>query len=109
MWIFTTLGFFSVVAHRDKPDRLCVRARNKLDITALRIKLGKPRPKIIETPEADYPFRMIVNRERFAGAMSNLVRDTLYDNFKNQIYKQDPDREATYHDVWTILKRTIPR
>ncbi|MFN8150301.1 MAG: hypothetical protein U0R24_04125 [Solirubrobacterales bacterium] len=36
MWLFTTQGFYSVVAHRDDPETLIVRGRTREDIEALR-------------------------------------------------------------------------
>ena len=36
MWVMTTQGFYSVVAHRDEPDSVIVRARTSEDIEALR-------------------------------------------------------------------------
>ena len=34
MWLFTTQGFYSVVAHRDDPETLIVRARTRARRTA---------------------------------------------------------------------------
>jgi hypothetical protein len=36
MWLVTTQGFYSVVAHRGDPDRVLVRARVREDLEALR-------------------------------------------------------------------------
>ena len=36
MWIALTEGWLSIVAHRDKPDHLLVRARNPKHITRIR-------------------------------------------------------------------------
>ena len=44
MWLFTTQGFYSVVAHRRDPDRLLVRARAREDLEALRDQIPVNRP-----------------------------------------------------------------
>lgn len=36
MWLFTTQGFYSAVAHRSDPSRAIVRARAREDLEALR-------------------------------------------------------------------------
>lgn len=47
----TTRGFFSVVAHRDEPTQVLVRARARQDFEAL---AGVAEPfEIAETPHAD--------------------------------------------------------
>ena len=37
MWLLTTRGFFSVVAHRNEPDAVLVRARARIDLAYTRI------------------------------------------------------------------------
>lgn len=39
MWLITTQGFYSVVAHRTDPDRVLVRCRTQADIEALRVQI----------------------------------------------------------------------
>jgi hypothetical protein len=55
MWIFTNLGMISIVADRNNPDHLLVRAREKGTIEALfSVK------KVKETKSADYRFRLSI-------------------------------------------------
>ena len=61
MWIALTEGWLSIVAHRDKPDHLLVRARNPSHI---RRTFGE---RVMYTDaDADYPFRADVPREDVA-------------------------------------------
>lgn len=61
MWLITTQGFYSVVAHRNRPDILLVRARAHADIEALRDQILDLEP--YEDPRADYRWRTEVSRE----------------------------------------------
>ena len=101
MWIFTVHGYVSVVAHRDHPDRLLVRARRAEHLQAL-----FPDAKVHCTPKADYRYRADVAREQFLGRMLGHLATIDYDNFKAAI----PDAE--YHDaaaeVWQVMHRIQP-
>ena len=62
MWIFCKYGFFSAVQHKDKTDKLLIRARFEGDLERLAGGLPEDERKlcssITETPHADYRFRM---------------------------------------------------
>jgi len=115
MWIMTTMGFFSVVqsARRlDGRDEVMVRARCEEDIAGFVASLdGAPwstpldRGPVIDTPRADYPFRVIVKREAFARWLAGEVMRLDYGNFKNEVAKTDPDRShGPYMRVWSALR-----
>lgn len=105
MWIFTDTGFFSVVAHREKPGYLLVRARARADLEALAKRLTKA-PRIAERPDADYRYRMLVPAEAFATVMADAVRSIDYDNFKDAVAeRQGQDRAHVYLGVWDHLRR----
>jgi len=98
MWIALTEGWLSIVAHRNKPDHLLVRARNPKHI---RRTFGE---QVMYTDaDADYPFRADVPREDVARFLVRRLEHMAYDNFKNTI---DDDR---YHDaavdVWRAMYR----
>ena len=57
MWVALTEGWLSIVAHRDKPDHLLVRARNPKHITRT-----FPDAEMYTNADADYPFRADVLR-----------------------------------------------
>jgi hypothetical protein len=103
MWIFTPLGFFSVVQKPDD-DRLTVRARFAGDLERLRDAHLPELGAVAETPAADYRFRARVDRAAFARALSALATAIDYDNFKSTVARrQGKARAAIYGDVWEIL------
>jgi len=98
MWIFTSQGFISVVAHRNHPQRLLVRARAKKHLENL---FPAIKSEIQETPNADYGFRVVVERELFATWIKKQATKLDYDNFKNSIQEQVYHHAA--NDVWAIM------
>jgi hypothetical protein len=81
MWIFTTEGFISVV---EKPGEteLTVRARDERSLATLSAAAGV---SVIETPMADYPFRIIVSREVLSAWLVEHVDGLDYSNFKSAV------------------------
>jgi hypothetical protein len=104
MWLLTTQGFYSVVAHRDHPEMLLVRAQTRDDIEALRNQIPDLAP--YEDPNADYRWRAEVTREQWVEALEQLGGAIDYPNFKNPVADvQGPEREGLYHQVWQALRR----
>jgi len=98
MWIALTEGWLSIVAHRDKPDHLLVRARNPKHI---RRTFGE---QVMYTDtDADYPFRADVLREDVARFLVRRLEHMTYDNFKATI------DENRYHDAALNVWRTMYR
>ena len=60
MWLFTSIGFFSVVAHRDKKKTVMVRARCRQDLLAFRKKYCKKLKPIVHELATDYEGRIKV-------------------------------------------------
>jgi hypothetical protein len=107
MWLFTPKGFYSVVVHRDDPNRLLVRARTREDLEALREQI--PDLELVEDEHADYHWRTIVDRMQWFGALVRIAEDIDYDNFKDAVRReQGPERAALYGRVWSEL-RTLQR
>lgn len=108
MWIVTPIGFFSIV---QKPgDKaaglLTVRARVRSDLDALRASALPTLGETIESRETDYRFRAVAPRQDVQAAISKLVAELDYSNFKSKVAKaQGPKRERLYHDVWSVLHR----
>lgn len=102
MWIFTKAGFFSVVQDRDNPDMLLLRSRKRLDLENL-CQIAKVEDDIWNDPQADYPWRMRIEKEEFSRVAGEMVFDINYDNFKNTIARQNPNRAVTYAQVWADL------
>jgi hypothetical protein len=102
MWLMTTFGFFSVV-QKPGDERLTVRARCETDLDALRARV----PALGATDRksgSDYPVRARIARADFALAMSDLVRELDYANFKSAVARrQGHERAHTYGKVWSAL------
>lgn len=105
MWLFTTIGFFSAVEHREMRSCLLVRCRVREDAERLIDACNTRSPEVIETPDADYPYRVIVSKREFAMLIADLITDTDYDNFKAEISCTDQGvaRARLYGNVWGIL------
>jgi hypothetical protein len=103
MWIFTTTGFFSIV--KVDVGRVQIRGRSLPDIRRLCRRFGLKFDRIIRTPHADYPFRVLVTRKAWVNIATALAADVEgYDNFKRAVAVTDPDRAKVYEEVWWILK-----
>ena len=96
MWLFLSGGFVSIVAHRNKPDHLLVRARNMTHLKSL-----FPNAKHFSLKQSDYPHRAVVERSAVAKMFGDYVLNMKYDNFKNSI------SESSYfhvcHGVWSLM------
>lgn len=95
MWIFLKNGFFSIVADRDEPRNLLVRSRFLGDIERVFHVCS------VETPTADYRYRVSVKREEVLAALSFQTATMEYGNFKNSV--EDKTRLPAYHDVWGTM------
>jgi hypothetical protein len=105
MWLYTTIGFFSVVQKSldGQPDdgSLLIRARANGDLEALREKYMPELGEIIYTPHGDYKFRASISHDDFARGLAGLVKDVDYSNFKSEVArKQGNARAYVYHNVW---------
>ena len=120
MWVFTRYGFFSAVCARQgdgghaqpvDPDRIMVRARVRAHLEALKERfpdlLGDR--GILESPSADYAFRIFVPKPVWSEVVAALAEETEYDNFKSAVAKQQGDADTAYvhalHQVWSVMHR----
>jgi hypothetical protein len=104
MWLFSDIGFFSAVAHRDNADAIVVRTRARGDLEALRERL-LPDLAILDTPAADYAHRAIVPRDDWAYAVCRLAETIDYPNFKDAVAaRQGPDRADRYLEIWHVMQ-----
>jgi hypothetical protein len=107
MWLITPIGFFSIVQKTDDAaaDTLTIRARVRGDLEALRDKYVPELGEIIEGAGTDYPFRAVTPRASLSAALTAIVADLDYDNFKSEVAKrQGATRAHAYHDVWQALR-----
>ena len=82
MWVFTESGFVSAVRHREDMSKLIVRARDAKSLEQL-ARLASA--QIAKTPNADYPYRMVVSNEDFKLWNDLNVECLDYPNFKSHI------------------------
>lgn len=97
MWICTNRGFISIVADRDDPAFLLVRARKRSHLKAL-----FPEARIKTTKKADYRFRAQVMRREAGHVIANAIRSIDYDNFKSSV--KDRELHDLYLNLWFELR-----
>lgn len=103
MWLMTSQGFYSVVAHAEDASRVLVRARTQGDLLALRNQIPALDPW--EDPSADYRWRAEVRREDWHAAASELAATIDYGNFKSEVARRQGSRRAAlYERVWSTLR-----
>lgn len=103
MWVMTTEGFYSAVEDRDDPDAVFVRSRVREDAERLADAVGET---ALETPDADYAFRVRVAKVDWARYLADIATEIDYDNFKNAVAaRQGPVRARLYGEVWGVLLR----
>ena len=98
MWIFTNNGMLSIVAHRDRPDCLLVRAREPGAIEAI-----FPEAKVKRTMNADYRYRAAISRGHVAVVLANKLFRLGYTNFKASISASKQAYHDACMDVWTRM------
>lgn len=111
MWLFTRYGFFSVVQHKNNPDLVIVRARERRDIKWLENFINEARADIPshlmatvqETANSDYRFRIVATREEYQDLLKHLGDELDYTNFKDTVHG-DPVRDNAYTEVWQTMR-----
>lgn len=108
MWAMTsTGGFFSAVEHRQDNSLLMVRCRAEADADYIAKKTDTT--VIRSNGKADYEFRVVVSKARFAAFIMTEIMDIDYDNFKNSVKKrQGSARANVYMSVWSALCKLQP-
>lgn len=103
MWIFTNIGFFSVVQDRKNRNKLCVRARRRGDLERLG-KMLRCSLNIETGVGTDYEFRATVDRKKFQRYVEQSVRDITYvTGVKDQIDCGETDRHSALYRVWDAM------
>lgn len=90
MWICDATGFFSIVKKDCKDDELLVRARVYEDLKRLADRLTLPAAAIVETPRADYRYRMTAKASAIAKYLAASALAINYDNFKASLPRKTP-------------------
>ena len=103
MWIFTTIGFFSIV-QKPRTDFLTVRARVASDLDSLRTKFMPQLSPTVTRGGTDYPFRATISHKDFGAGLAKMGEAISYSNFKSAVGKEMGwHREQAYHKVWHDL------
>lgn len=120
MWVFTKHGFFSAVCARQgsgqrgqrvDPDRIMVRARLRGHLEALKKRLPELLGEcdIREFAGTDYAFRIFVDKPLWSQVLSELAKETDYDNFKSEVARHQGRTGTAYehslHEVWSVMNR----
>ena len=110
MWIFSTVGFFSIVrkAHPKAPGRpIQIRARSLDDLEALAkyCRLAGAEAEVIVTHDADYAGRLAVKAETLGAIMATLPNAIDYPNFKGAMAElpRQRDKLRALHEVWEVM------
>lgn len=110
MWVASVYGWFSVSESSVEPGKIQVRARERADLEALQAATGIASP-IIETPTADYRFRLLVSRSAWVDVVAKTLAESVtYRNFKNAISATPGQRHKcpAYHEVWGVMEQFQP-
>jgi ADP-ribose pyrophosphatase YjhB (NUDIX family) len=103
VWLFTTIGFFSVV-QKAGTKHLTVRSRVRADLDGLRKRYMPELGPTMEKGGTDYPYRATIDHEKLALGLAQLVREISYANFKNETDRvAGHGRAAIYGRVWQDL------
>lgn len=105
MWLFTSEGFVSVVAHSEKPDTLLVRARDEDSLLSLVEATGAT---LRHTPSNDYPYRIEALRQAFSAWLADQVLDLDYTNYKAHMWSERPEFGDALHEVWVAMYQVTP-
>lgn len=100
MWIFMSDAMLSIVADRNNPKRLLVRARKEIDIKRV---FGSS-VKVKRTPKADYAFRVSLDRGIVLEQIGEHLANIEYDNFKDSVSKGDRARHNAYLRCWYAMR-----
>lgn len=117
MWVFSpAAGFLSAVEHRDNPDYLMVRARDKqsLEDMVAEIELagnatGDKSPvtqdDIYSEENSDYAYRIVISKATFALYLQFTVLNMLdYKNYKSHAANfRNADWMSSLHGVWSQM------
>jgi hypothetical protein len=108
MWVFSDVGFFSIVRKPEDEDEgmVTIRARVRSDLERLKEFYLPTLGDIVEGKGTDYPYRARSTQSDFAEALRQIGQNVGYTNFKNEVgAKQGHPRAHVYSDVWRTLLR----
>lgn len=104
MWLMTKHGFYSI-SQKGK-GQYHIRARERQDLENLITNHGPlRRHKIVESTEADYPYRVIVTESVLDEVMTFFTATLDYSNFKETIHHMPNQsrKNLPYAKIWWVL------
>lgn len=108
MWMFTTIGFFSVIQHPHDPESVLVRARSPEDLLTLKRRY-LPALEVVSTPNRNYKWRASCPKHLWSFAAARLAGHINYGGFETAVAKrQTPARAALYGEVFHKLGSIKP-
>lgn len=102
MWLFTKHGFYSATRSATNKGFIQIRARCRGDLVNLQERFALT-GKIIETPEADYRWRILCRPSTWEMLAVKLAADVDYSNFKNSV--GDDQHDKPLMAVWSLMNR----
>lgn len=83
-----------------------IRARTRADLEEL-LAGSDVEASILDTPRADYRYRVIVNREDMVRLVAGVAEAISYNNFKGAVAETatQAHKEPDLHRVWSITRR----
>lgn len=105
MWIYSDIGFFSIVK-KDEEETLTVRSRIRTDLEKFKeLHPALEDEEIIESVDSDYRYRIVANEGIVAEVVKELAFGINYSNFKDHVGATDPLRVPVYSALWGITMR----
>ena len=99
MRVFTETGFVSAVRKVDSPTKITARSRDRQSLEVL-AELSET--EILETPFADYGYRVLVSDDIYKVWLTTTVDMLDYDNFKNRV--ADSRGHVFHHALGKVWK-----
>ena len=103
MWIFTELGFFSIVKSYDNDNEFLIRSRTKEDLERLINRYGL-QTQILHNAGTDYAYRIILSKFGCGSLMMHITCDIDYENFKTRChFTLGKERAHALSIIWRIM------
>ncbi|QQQ15887.1 NUDIX domain-containing protein (plasmid) [Aeromonas media] len=105
MWLFTKFGFFSIVQKdHDQDNILTIRSRTRGDLDRLRNHYLPSLSSSRAHEGTDYPWRANASAAALKEAMSTIVQEIDYSNFKSEVgLSTGHARAKRYNKVWSAM------
>lgn len=104
MWTFTQHGFFSITVSKENRRMMQIRARSKRHLQNLQLAFPDiaGRREILETPRADYRWRILMRKSDAFRLIDELGREIDYSNFKDRCHQTGAD-DSPLMAIWNQM------